>query len=61
MREVIEEITTIELWTKFQTLYITKSLTNQLHLKHQLYTLRMKEVILIKDHLNEFNRVILDL
>jgi len=38
-----------------------KSLNNQLYLKYQLYTLRMKECVPIKDRLDEFNRVILDL
>jgi len=61
MRKVIEETTIIGLWIKLETLYMNKSLMNWLYLKHQLYTFKMKEGMLIKDHFGKFNRVILDL
>jgi len=40
---------------------MNKSLMNRLYLKLGLYTLRMKEGMHIKDHLNKFNRVNLNL
>jgi len=52
---IITEETTTYLWTKLESLYMTKSLTNIIYLKRQLYSLRMKEGTKIVDHLNTFN------
>ena len=38
-----------------------KSLTNHLFLKQQLYTFRMRECTPLCDHLDYFNRIILDM
>jgi hypothetical protein len=46
---------------KLETLYMTKSLTNQLYMKYWFHTLWKKNDMIIKDHLDEFNWVILDL
>ena len=40
---------------------MTKSFTNRLYMKQWPYTIWMKEGTFISDHLDEFNRVILDL
>ena len=40
---------------------MTKSLTNKIYLKRQLYSLRMKEGRKIPDHLNVFNTLIFQL
>ncbi|KAF7811757.1 Retrovirus-related Pol polyprotein from transposon TNT 1-94 [Senna tora] len=61
LREVADEKSAAGLWLKLGTLYMTKSLTNQLYLKQRLYTLRMKEGTPIKEHLAELNKVIMDL
>lgn len=59
--EVADETTAYGLWLKLESLYITKSLTNRLYLKQRLYTLRMSEGTPIKSHLDELNKIILDL
>ncbi|CAL9015226.1 unnamed protein product, partial [Prunus brigantina] len=43
------------LWGKLEKLYIAKSLTNKLHLKRQLYKLKMEEGGNLMDHMNVFN------
>jgi hypothetical protein len=40
---------------------MTKSLTNKIFLKRQLYSLRMKEGTKIADHLNTFNTLLVQL
>ena len=60
LREVAGETTPAGLWLQLESLYMTKSLTNRLYMKQRLYTLRMKDGSL-NDHINEFNKIILDL
>ena len=40
---------------------MTISLSNKLYLKKQLYRLRMKERIAVREHMNFFNKVISEL
>nr|GEZ39819.1 retrovirus-related Pol polyprotein from transposon TNT 1-94 [Tanacetum cinerariifolium] len=40
---------------------MTKSLANKLRLKDRLYTFRMKPSTSVKDHLDEFNTILIDL
>ncbi|GAV88728.1 UBN2_2 domain-containing protein, partial [Cephalotus follicularis] len=40
---------------------MTKSLTNRLYLKQRLYTLQMKKGMSVKEHIENFNKVIHDL
>ena len=44
-----------------QVIKLTKSLTNKIYLKRQLYGMRMKECSKIEDHLNFFNTLIFQL
>jgi hypothetical protein len=37
---IVSEKTTIGLWTKLESLYMTKSLTSRIYLKRQLYSLQ---------------------
>jgi len=40
---MMNEDTTADLWCKLESLYMTKSLSNKLFMKKQLYNFRMKE------------------
>jgi hypothetical protein len=46
---------------KLESLYMKKSITNCLFLKQRLYTFRMQEGTHLCDHLEYFNRIILDM
>ena len=58
---IVSETTAAGLWTKLESLYMTKSLTNKILLKRQLFTLSMKEGTKIYDHLNVFNTLVCQL
>nr|GFB67649.1 retrovirus-related Pol polyprotein from transposon TNT 1-94 [Tanacetum cinerariifolium] len=47
--------------SKFETLYMTKSLANKLYLKKKLYTFYMSAGRKISEHIDEFNKIVLDL
>uniref|UniRef100_A0A803NRR8 Retrovirus-related Pol polyprotein from transposon TNT 1-94 n=1 Tax=Cannabis sativa TaxID=3483 RepID=A0A803NRR8_CANSA len=61
LREVSDEGTAIGLWEKLASIYLKKSLANKLYLKKKLYTLKIDDAKNLKNHLDEFNRIILDL
>ncbi|GKA93480.1 retrovirus-related pol polyprotein from transposon TNT 1-94 [Tanacetum coccineum] len=61
LREVTKETTAAGIWTKLTSLYMTKSLANKLYLKKKLYTYYMSPGTKLGDHINEFNKLILDL
>ncbi|MFQ6637413.1 hypothetical protein Gotur_012705 [Gossypium turneri] len=61
LREVLMEKTSSALWKKLETLYATKSMDNRLVLKQRLFTFRMNEGELLKDHIRQFITLLNDL
>ncbi|KAH9736371.1 hypothetical protein KPL71_018077 [Citrus sinensis] len=61
LREISEEKTALGIWNKVETLCMKKSLAHRLFLKKRLYTFSMKEGVTIQDHIDTFNKIILDL
>src|SRR4051812_42285256 len=58
---VMNENTAAGMWSRLESLYMTKSLFNKLYMKKQLYCLRMAEGTPILQHLNAFNKIVSDL
>nr|GEV16929.1 retrovirus-related Pol polyprotein from transposon TNT 1-94 [Tanacetum cinerariifolium] len=61
LREVTRETTVAGVWSKLKTLYMTKSLANKLYQKKKLYTFYMPAGRKISEHIDEFNKIVLDL
>ncbi|GJS68173.1 retrovirus-related pol polyprotein from transposon TNT 1-94 [Tanacetum coccineum] len=61
LREVTWETTVAGVCSKLETLYMTKSLANKLCLKKKLYTFYMPVGLKISEHIDEFNKIVLDL
>ena len=55
INNVMDEDEASALWEKLKKLYLAKSLTNKLHLKRQLYRLKMEEGRNLMEHMNAFN------
>ena len=53
--------TTLEIWKKLDSLYLIKTLPSQLFLKARFFTFRMKDNQKLQDHIDEFNKLCLDL
>ncbi|KAH9781363.1 Integrase catalytic domain-containing protein [Citrus sinensis] len=61
LREVAKEKSASGLWAKLEELFLKKSLAKRLYMKMKLYTFSMKEGTSMRDHVDEFNKLILDL
>nr|GEU73568.1 retrovirus-related Pol polyprotein from transposon TNT 1-94 [Tanacetum cinerariifolium] len=61
LRVVTGKTTAVRVWSKLETLYMTKSLANKLYLKKKSYTFYMPAGRKIFEHIDEFNKIILDL
>ncbi|KAH9679839.1 hypothetical protein KPL71_026297 [Citrus sinensis] len=59
LREVAKEKSTSGLWAKLEELFLKKSLAKRLYIKRKLYTFSMKEGTTMRDHVDEFNKLIL--
>ncbi|GKV36238.1 hypothetical protein SLEP1_g44387 [Rubroshorea leprosula] len=55
---VFSETTPIGMWKKLEKIYASKSLTNRLYLKMELYQLKMAEGTNIHKHLSDFNMMV---
>ncbi|KAH9669963.1 hypothetical protein KPL70_022004 [Citrus sinensis] len=61
LREVSKERSAAGLWAKLEEMFLRKSLAKRLYMKRRLYTFSMKDGVAMKDHVDEFNKLILDL
>ena len=61
LQEVIEEKSAKAVQDKLEDLYLKKFMANKLYLKKRLYALLMEDNKPLKIHLDDFNRIILDL
>ncbi|GJV17432.1 retrotransposon protein, putative, ty1-copia subclass [Tanacetum coccineum] len=61
LREVTGETTAVRVWSKLKTLNMTKSLANKLYLNKKLYTFSMPAGRKISEHIDDLNKIVLDL
>ncbi|KAG8503416.1 hypothetical protein CXB51_001387 [Gossypium anomalum] len=61
LQEVLIEKTSSALWKRLETINATKSLANRLVLKQRLFTFRMNEGELLRDHISQFITLLNDL
>lgn len=59
--EVAKKESVAGLWIKLESLYMTKSLTNKLLLKQHFFGLRINEGMVLKEHLDYLNSIMMDL
>ena len=58
LSNILDEKTTKLMWEKLESLYMTKSLSNKLFMKKQLFRLMMPEGSYFMEYLNKFNMMI---
>uniref|UniRef100_A0A2N9G1G5 CCHC-type domain-containing protein n=1 Tax=Fagus sylvatica TaxID=28930 RepID=A0A2N9G1G5_FAGSY len=61
MYDVMEENSIAGIWLNLEKRYMSKSLTNKLHLKQKLYGLKMTEGADLRQHINTFKQIISDM
>lgn len=60
LREVIDKKTARSLWEELESKYTQQNLTGKMFHKRRLYQYKLKEGTPMKDHLDAFNKMILD-
>lgn len=58
LQYVVDLKSALQVWAKLESIYMTKSLTNKLFLKKQLYSLQMEEGSDLLEHINTFNQIL---
>lgn len=61
LREIMKCKSAAEVWLKLESLYMIKSLSSRLHLKAKFYTWKIKDSRDIQGHIDDFNKLIVDL
>lgn len=61
LRQVHEAKSALEVWSKLDALYLTKSLTNKLYLKERFFGYKMDVNKDLEQNLDEYNKITLDL
>jgi hypothetical protein len=61
LRDVAKEPTSTSMWSKLESLYMTKFLAHMQFLKQQLYSFKMMRLKAIMEQLMEFNKILYDL
>ena len=61
LREIVKCKSAADVWLKLESLYMTKSLSSRLHLKAKFFTWKMKEGRSLQGHIDDFNKLIVDL
>jgi len=61
LRDVAQEPTAVSMWSKFEYLYIAKSLAHRQFPKHKLYSFKMVESKASMEQIEEFNKTLDDL
>lgn len=57
LRQVIEEGTTLKMWTKLNTLYAAKDLPNKMYLREKLFTYKVDSSRSLIDNLDDFKKL----
>ena len=61
LREIVKCKIALEVWVKLESLYMNKNLSSRLHLKAKFFTWKMKEGRDLQGHIDDFNKLIVDL
>ena len=59
--DVMNETSTKRLWETLNEKYLTKSIENRLHLKKSFYQFKMKRGVSIREHVNNFTKLLSDM
>ena len=61
LREASKMKIAVEIWLKLESLYMTTSLSSRLYLKARFFTFKMNDGQRLQDHIDEFDKLYLDL
>jgi len=61
LRQVNDDDTATKIWLKLESLYMTKSLSNKIYLKEQLFGFKMNPIKSLEENLDDFKVIIIAL